>query len=553
MKPCLRPIVFLILVPVILFPWMASAQLSQQGIPRSFALSLAPEEHNVVIVNPPEVAALQMEDEQNPLPYRFAVNLPVDLGIDAAGQWKKAADGSSVWRLNIKSPGALALTLYFDQFQMPEGGKLFVYNPGRTQCLGAFTSLNNNSLSTFSTGLIFGDQLTLEYNAPADRDAPKIHISEVAYAYRGVAEYSDLKTGFGSAGKCMVNVNCSEGDQWAKQKRGVARIEIKRGSSSVWCTGSLVNNSLNDGKPYILTADHCGSSATPADLSKWIFYFDYQSAACPNPTREPALRSMTGASLISHSGGSGSVGSDFYMVLLNSAIPDSFNVYYTGWSREGTSSSSGVSIHHPQGDIKKISTYVTPLQAANYPGNPDKAHWKVFWSATPHGYGTTEGGSSGSPIYDSEGRLIGTLTGGDSSCDSSALGLADYYGMFSYHWDKDGTDSSKQLAPWLDPINSGVTALNGWAVGVNEPAMDEWLSIYPNPARDRLYLRTSRDHVRKLQVVLCDLWGRPVLTTEIDALQNSENQLDLSGLTKGMYVISIGDGDHKVIRKVIKE
>jgi hypothetical protein len=548
-----RFILILFFCHAALFPNKVSAQLSQGGIPRSFALSMPPVERDIVTLTSPDMDVLAREDEQNPLPYRFAVNLPVSLGIDSSGLWERAKDGTNIWRLSLTSPGALAITLYFDQFQIPEGGKLFVYNPNRTQWLGAFTSLNNNSLFTFATGLIYGDQLTLEYNTPDGLEPPLIHISEVAHAYRGVAEYTSLKTGFGSAGKCMVNVNCSEGDQWATQKRGVARIEVKKGTSISWCTGSLVNNTSNDGKPYILTADHCGGSATATDLSKWIFYFNYESSGCPNPTAEPSLKSITGATLVSRSGGNGYTGSDFYMVLLNSTIPDSYNVYFNGWSRDETPSSSGVSIHHPQGDIKKISTYTAPLQRSNYPGNPDQAHWKVNWSATTHGYGTTEGGSSGSPIFDTGRRLVGTLTGGDSSCDSAALGLPDYYGMFSFHWNQNGSEPTKQLEPWLDPIKSGVMALNGWALSVDEQEMQDRITLYPNPVLDQLHIRNTLGKEENFQVVLYDLWGRALLTMELNALQNRESHIDLAGLTRGMYLISIGDGERWVMRKIVKQ
>ena len=552
MKAHFQHILLLFIMAIAFFPGKSAAQLNQGGIPRSFSLSLPPADNDLVTVTPPATDVLLEEDNQNQLPFRFAVNLPVDFGIKTTGSRVIAPDGTNIWRLSLTAPGALALTLYFDQFLIPAGGKLFVYNPGRTQWLGAFTSLNNNTLLTFATGLIQGDQVTLEYNAPDGSPEPLLHISEVAYAYRGIAEYSSLKTGFGSAGKCMVNVNCSEGQQWQNQKRSVARIEVKRGSSTSWCSGSLVNNTLNNATPYILTADHCGISATATDISKWVFYFNYQSAGCPNPLNEPSSRSITGATLVAHSGGSAWKGSDFFMVLLNTAIPDTFDVYYNGWSRETTPSSSGTGIHHPQGDIKKISTYTAPLQPTSYPGNPDLAHWLVTWSATANGHGTTEGGSSGSPIYDPMGRIVGTLTGGDSSCDSAYLGLPDYYGMFSYHWDQNGTESDKKLEPWLDPIKSGVTTLNGWALSVDEPQLNEWVTIYPNPATDHINIVTNRPDAKSLEVRICDILGNRVQTGTIKPFDKQAIPVSLSGLSKGLYLISVSDGDNQVVRKVVK-
>jgi len=127
--------------------------------------------------------------------------------------------------------------------------------------------------------------------------------------------------------------------------------------------------------------------------------------------------------------------------MLNQNIPDTFNVFFNGWNRKDTTSPSGVGIHHPEGDLKKISTYDKPLVTAYYysiqtlslAGNVD---------CDPDGHGVTEGGSSGSPIFDNHGRIVGTLTGGDSSCDTSYLDSPDYYGKFSWSWDKNGSDST---------------------------------------------------------------------------------------------------------------
>ncbi len=536
------------------FTGKLSAQLCQQGIPRSFSLAMASDTTGVVIIAPPSTGVVLREDEQKPIPYRFALNLPVDLGIGSSGHWSKASDGTNVWRLSVKSPGALALSLYFDHFVMHEGGKLFVYNPQRTQVIGAFTSLNNNNLSTFATALIRGDQLTIEYNAPDGVPAPEMHIAEVAYAYRGISEYSRQNSGFNGSGPCEVNINCTEGENWQKQKRSVTRIQVKRGGQNLWCTGSLVNNTLNDGKPYVITADHCGNLSSAADISQWIFYFNYEGQDCPDPTKEPVFRSITGASLIAHGGNGGDNGSDFFLVLLKSAIPDSFNVYFNGWSRETSPlSPSGVGIHHPQGDVKKISTYTKRLTQASWAGGAVISHWQVQWSGTPNGHGTTEGGSSGSPLFDSEGRLVGTLTGGQSSCDSIDLESPDYYGQFAYDWDKNGNDSINVLKYWLDPTNLGVMTLNGWSMSVTEPIQADWITIYPNPATDLLYLRTSSSAGKQLQIMVSDLWGKMVLKSELSPFQGSEYHVNLKAFSTGMYLVTITDGERQVVRKIIKQ
>ncbi len=550
MKFYSHSILSLVILIWVMIPAFMFAQLNGGGLPYSFSRAVAADTGNYVTVPPPALDNIAMEDQKNPLPYRFAVNLSVDLGIGTSGKSFTSYDGINVWRISIKSPGAKALILYFDKYHLPEEGRLFIYNPQRTQLLGSFTSLNNNALSTFATSLVYGDEVTLEYNAPAHLPLPELHISEVGHAYRGISGVS----GFGGSGPCEVNVNCSEGGNWQKQKRGVARITVKKGGSSVWCTGSLVDNTRHDGKPYVLTADHCGKGATETDLSQWIFYFNYEGVGCPDPTKEPTLNSLTGATLVSHGGNAGSNGSDFFMVLLNSDIPGAYNVYYNGWSRETTEPSpSGTGIHHPQGDVKKISTYTSELQPAHWIGNPALAHWRVYWSGTPNGHGTTEGGSSGSPLFNDQGLLVGTLTGGDSSCDSMSLNLPDYYGMFSYHWDQNGTDSSSILKCWLDPDNTGLMSLKGWATSVKESDQEEWVSFYPNPVKDQLNIKMIAATGQPVRLSVTDLLGNRLIAREWPATTEGVIKVDVSGLTDGIYFLELTDGNRRTVRKIIKQ
>ncbi|MDD5696174.1 MAG: T9SS type A sorting domain-containing protein, partial [Bacteroidales bacterium] len=122
-------------------------------------------------------------------------------------------------------------------------------------------------------------------------------------------------------------------------------------------------------------------------------------------------------------------------------------------------SEEGVGIHHPQGDIKKISTYPEPVFSSQWSSNGLQSHWRVFWTATANGHGVTEAGSSGSPLLNQHGLIVGTLTGGESSCGNT--GGADFYGKFSYHWKSNGQDAASQLEPWLDPDHEGVQVLGG--------------------------------------------------------------------------------------------
>ena len=142
---------------------------------------------------------------------------------------------------------------------------------------------------------------------------------------------------------------------------------------------------------------------------------------------------------------------------MNYNVPLSYNAYYNGWLLSG--SSNGVSIHHPSGDPKKISTYTQSLQSASWNSSGGGTHWRVYWSSTVNGHGVSEGGSSGSPIFTSSGLIVGQLTGGSSTCTSPYS--SDLYGKMSFNWQTNGSTPAKQLKPWLDPNGTNIFYLNG--------------------------------------------------------------------------------------------
>jgi hypothetical protein len=433
------------------------AQPGEGGTPASFTRQTGAD-IPVVKLAPPDMEAIRAGDarrEEMFKPARMAVNVEAGIDFSRQAEWTFSED---FWtgRLAIQIEEAKALILYYDRFSLPAGSKLFVYNQNRDQLLGAFTRHNNPPDGFFANELVHGEQVVLEYNyAGATLQKPDLLVGEVGYAYRYTGQGN---RSWGNSGPCQINVNCAEGDNWRDQQRGIARILIKRGGSAFWCSGSLVNNTNQDYTPLLLTADHCGGDASENDLQQWVFYFNYESEGCEAPLLEPSSQNMVGARNVSRSGTEGDSGSDFYLLELNEYIPSDYEVYYNGWSRVESPAQSGVTIHHPNGDIKKISTYTEPLTNGAFANNPN-SHWKVYWAITENVAAATEPGSSGSPIFNADGQIVGLLTGGLSSCDSQTS--PDYYGKFSYSWDKNGTNPERQLEPWLDEQNTGVVAMSG--------------------------------------------------------------------------------------------
>lgn len=145
--------------------------------------------------------------------------------------------------------------------------------------------------------------------------------------------------------------------------------------------------------------------------------------------------------------------SDFALLEVLEPIPDDYQVYLSGWSAEESPKAPYVTIHHPSGDLKKISHFDGDVTPACWGECPDNMHWEVERWTT----GTTEPGSSGSPLFESTGRIIGQLHGGVASCWYQGY---DRYGAFKNSWNSAPLEN-QQLKAWLDPDNTGKKHIDG--------------------------------------------------------------------------------------------
>ena len=249
---------FLLILIFALGTQLSFSQINVQNTPISFEEKLSRNVPTIQLASP-NILAIEKEDKNDALkgkPYRYGIILDCDIDPTKDGLWETLDNGYRVWRLNIKSEGAQALGLYYDAFWIPSNGELYIYNTDKSKVLGAYTNLNNHESGLFANELIEGDELTIEYVQKGIGE-PILHINQISYAYRSVRTANQLKN-FGDSEPCQVNVNCSpEGDNWQDVKRAVCRISLKIGNGNFWCSGSYINNTAEDCKPYILTADHC--------------------------------------------------------------------------------------------------------------------------------------------------------------------------------------------------------------------------------------------------------------------------------------------------------
>ncbi|PLX07178.1 MAG: hypothetical protein C0596_12355, partial [Marinilabiliales bacterium] len=461
---------------VLIIPNNTFAQLSEGGTPVSFELSNMRDfngviDYDEIVLRPPNVDQFLNEDVQSGkdgTPPRVGTSLPISASKTTAGNWTDLPDGGKLWTLKIHSEGATALSVFFDDFHLAPGSKMFFYNENRKQVIGAFTHNNNKDNGTFATEMVQGETIYIEYYEPKlKRGESNFHIASVGYFYKelyGLNAFKDDNTKTVNASDaCEVNINCSPvGDDWQDEKRGVAQITFLAGGSWYLCSGTLINNTAYDATPYFLTAFHCGAADVndATELPQWVFKFIYESPDCNDLVSEPSAPTLTGCTRVADGDISG--GSDFFLLLLDNTPTAVYEPYYNGCDISGTTP-TGVGIHHPSGDIKKISTYgsITPSGSSNISGSIMAANssWTVGWVSNANGWGVTEGGSSGSPLFNSNGLQIGTLTGGSSYCTDQTA--TDIYGRFSYHWDQNAGGSAHELQPWLDPSNT-TTSLPGY-------------------------------------------------------------------------------------------
>ncbi|MDR1624120.1 MAG: T9SS type A sorting domain-containing protein [Tannerellaceae bacterium] len=445
-------------------------QISEGGMPPSFRYGRSLRS-TIPLVQAPvtfNVEDMKLVDEwqvSQGQPLKVATLIESGLTMDNAGAWSVLPGGESVWQLNIRAEGAIALMLYYKAFHIPQGGKLFIYNAEKTQVIGAFTHRSNPATDRFATAFVAGDDIVLEYVAAPGGEKPRIEIESIGYGYNHltVGNRPSLRS---ETSSCYININCEEGDDWQTEKTGVCKMIQRIGREAYLCSGSLVNNTGEDFKPYILSAYHCSATleaeASASDYDQWMFYFHYEKSGCDDDSPAVSSQTMTGCRKVVSIPIDG--GSDGLLLLLNQQIPDSYYAYYNGWDRREAAATSGAGIHHPEGDYKKISTFTGRATSASWMDEDDNegadnAHWNVVFAETANGVSVTAGGSSGSPLFNQHKLIVGTLSGGTSECDNpKGLNL---YGKLWYHWDKYSDKPAERMDVWLDPAATNAETLRG--------------------------------------------------------------------------------------------
>lgn len=497
--------------------------------------------------------------------------IPIGQNANEIGEWITFPNGDKIWQYRFKSQGAMGLCVYFNDLYIPEGASFYFYPKNRKYFLGPFSNEDCNAHGHFMAGEITGDEGVLEYFQPATViGEPRLGVRAISHMYRYVYNYMEEmeESDRGGAADCEVDVNCPEGLGWEAQRDAVVRLLIADGNLQGYCSGSFVNNTAMDCKKYILTALHCGEGVSDADFLDCSVRLNYQRSACTTGSIQTSHNRIGVTHVADSNDGGGDSGSDFLLLELVQSIPASYNPFFAGWDATATTPDNVIGIHHPAGDRKKISTANNVVSGTWVaPGH----HWQVKWMETETNWGVTEGGSSGSPIFNPEKRIVGQLTGGFSCCTVGGCAPSqftgpsqpDYYGKMDKNWDDNPNASNQKLKFWLDPVNSGLLAMDGSYVNEGaqfpcspavstgaEPLVFNDVKLFPTVADQELNLQTPKfRQIREIRIF--DANGMLVWSGKFS---QDNLRIPTNGFSAGIYYISFieNDGVHLTKKFVVQ-
>ncbi len=389
---------------------------------------------------------------------KFAETFDVEINPTTDGVWEKSSNGNAVWRFRINSEGAESLNLGFSKYNMPQGGSLILYSSDYQTILGPFTPADNEEHEELWTPVVDGDDLIIEVQVPEEQKSNlQLQLKSINHDFIGFSNMSVL------SGSCNLDVICNAADGWGivdGYRDIIQSVAVISTGGGTFCTGFLVNNVNNDCTPFFMTANHCGiNNGNAASL---VTYWNFENSTC----REPGS---------SQSGGNGDgqlndfntgaifrcayAPSDMTLVELDDPVSPTANAFFAGWSAEfEMPQDTIIGIHHPSTDEKRISFEFDPAQPGNGLNNTVVDITNADHVIIPDwDIGTTEPGSSGSPVFNNQHQVVGQLHGGGAACGND---LYDSYGWFYTSWEGGGT-AATGLRFWLDPNDTGILNIPG--------------------------------------------------------------------------------------------
>ncbi|PXW10789.1 putative secreted protein (Por secretion system target) [Chryseobacterium sp. CBTAP 102] len=465
-------------------------------------------------------------------------------------------DGRYYYLYKVTSSDAKALQIYFKKYLLPENSKLFLYAENGF-ILGEFNNKNNPDTSNkgleFGTQPIPGNTFYIELSYSVDSSEKPLLTTE-----KVIHSFTDFYSGvYGAAGNCHKNVACvfspSENRSRNIKSVGLMLYPIYQSGTnthtySATCSGNLMNNTAQNGEPYFLTAAHCIGYEAANNNINWstelITLFNYEALSCTsNGADAPSSLSNTsvfGCTLLTQS-----PYTSFDYALIKLKITPSllaqYKVCYAGWDNNPNAYSvnptNAYSVHHPKGDVKKISMVqeLYPVMGSNpilfngysvpHLQSTDGTFLQNSWRN-----GIVEKGSSGSPLFNSFDRLIGSLSTGPDpnifNCNNPNIYNATgptyytYYSRFSNNY--------YTMSPWLNPNGTNVQSIGpycptGYNIQIGAP-IDGNTPGGGNPQPTNW--QEEPIDVNGEKVHPANTWGKKIYLKEFNGSGNYQQQVD---------------------------
>lgn len=364
---------------------------------------------------------------------RFGIKVPVNVNTNDGVVIE--SDEFVIWSKAFFAEKAESLNFQFKDLNLPNEGKIYLFNSDGSMYIGPIE--NKHIFNTkYSTDILSGNKVTIQAIIPKDSYKEfSITISNVIFGFQELHEDS---RDYDDSDECEIDVNCAPyGSGWEKERDATVRIIL----GEYACSGALISTTCTTLEAFILSAYHC--AALNEDYDEWVFRFNYESQDPNELTND--CRGSDDVTWLTYTGAdlrASWYDSDFALLELFGKTKNQPGIAFAGWDRSNYEPERVCGIHHPVADVKKISLSYNAVDVEGYGGGYGSDYFKVIWS-----HGVTEGGSSGSPLFDIlNHRIVGQLKGGSSSCNNPTD--PDWYGRLYSSW-TGGGNSSERLSDWL--------------------------------------------------------------------------------------------------------
>lgn len=348
----------------------------------------------------------------------------------------------TIWSGTAMSEGAYGVRVHFTDVKLPRGAALYVYNADGA-AFGPYTGKGPNGTGEFWSNMVPGDTAFVQLRQPVGSQGASFDIAGISHVDRellGIAPQAGTLCSFNA--DCVESAACTSSSAVSDAEDGVAHIQFVSGPWVYMCSGGLLNDTdTSTTIPYFVTANHCISKSGEASSMEAFFFFEATSCGggCYDP--DGVVPSTLGATILSTNSTS-----DYTLMQLAEPAPS--GAVMMGWTSSPVANSDGTNLYrisHPQGAPQGYSEHVVDTSKTTCSSWP-----RGSWIYSRDTLGATEGGSSGSPVVNGAGQVVGQLSGAcgfnvNDVCDSDSNATVD--GALAAYF--------SSVEQYLDPSDGG--------------------------------------------------------------------------------------------------